>query len=126
MVAFLKTSFFEVFSYEWLQIAIFLLGIHLCIPQILRMRAMTFMLLIILLMLQGEMSSFAFVTVVKEAVLFLKAGVLLLLHTVLVVVEGVARSGGGGGRACGGLRRLSLWTIVVDRKSTRLNSSHWE
>lgn len=42
---------------------------------------MTFMLVIILLlMLQGEMSTFAFMTVVKGAVLSLKAGVLLLLH----------------------------------------------
>lgn len=118
MVAFVKTSFFEVLPSECLQIAIFLLGIHLCIPQLLLMRAMKFMLLIILLlMLQGEISPFALVTVVKGAVLFLKAGVLLLLHTVLVVVEGVAaQSGGdGGGRACSGLRRLSLWTIVVCR-----------
>ena len=66
------------------------------------MRAMTFMLLIILLlMLQGDMSPFAFVMVVKGAVLFLKAGVLLLLHMVLAVVVGVDARRGGGGRACG-------------------------
>lgn len=55
------------------------------------MRAMRLVLLNALpLVLRGEMFRFAFVKGVKGFVLFLKAGMLLLLCTVLMVVEGVS------------------------------------